>query len=185
MMWFLLLLSLSLLWQYRDFLGGLYAAVNSDVLLRASLSSCCSLTCSALTWWWCNHFGWYFYGYMIANESTRKYRVSHHGSHSIYQWAFKESTKIDCFLITQVTFSSEKKFLSVLHDHVIDSMEGNSIKKTRQKFIRLWVSSWKLDCPFDEVWLRFCTFCYFLHVFLRLFGTYFWWHCLKLMVVPL
>ena len=45
---------------------------------------------------------------MIAKESTRKYRVSHHDSCRIDQLALKESPKIEFVLITQV--SSENSF---------------------------------------------------------------------------
>ena len=60
----------------------------------------------------------------------------HDGGRSIDQRALKGSPKIEFFLITQVIW---KQFLSVIHNHMVDFMEGNRILRTSLKVIALQV----------------------------------------------
>ena len=58
---------------------------------------------------------------------NKKYKVSHL-SISVDQRALQWSPNIEFFLIPQIIHGSANSFLSVIHDLVVDSMEGNPIR---------------------------------------------------------
>ena len=73
--------------------------------------------------------------YYLWNQSSLNYQMSVHckmlcdGGRNKYQRALKGSPNFQFFLITgHLCFW--KWFISVIHDHVVDSMEGNLIQRT-------------------------------------------------------